>query len=52
MSSRGPNPRVHAEPFRDVKVVEGNAVTVVLGVDYDHYYANMTRTVIVGSWGT
>ncbi len=45
----GPNPRVHAEPFRDSKVVEGAAVTVVLGVDYDHYYANMTRTVIVGS---
>ena len=47
----GPNPRVHAEPFRDVKVVEGTAVTVVLGVDYDHYYANMTRTAIVGSCG-
>ncbi len=45
----GPNPRVHAEPFRDAKVAEGTAVTVVLGVDHDYYYANMTRTVIVGS---
>ena len=45
----GPNPRVHAEPFRDARVVEGTAVTVVLGVDHNHYYANMTRTVLVGS---
>jgi len=44
----GPNPRVHAEPFRDQKVIEGLAVTIVLGVDYNHYYANISRTIIVG----
>ncbi len=44
----GPNPRVHAEPFRDQKVVEGVAVTITLGIDYNHYYTNMSRTIIVG----
>ncbi len=47
----GPKPRVHAEPFRDNVVTEGSAVTVVLGIDRDHYYANMTRTFIVGGSG-
>ena len=41
----GPNPRVHAEPFRDIKVREDSIVTIVLGVDYDFYYANMSRTI-------
>lgn len=45
----GPNPRVHAEPFRDIKVAEGTTVTIVLGIDYNHYYTNMTRTIVVGS---
>ena len=44
----GPSPRVHAEPFRDVKVEENTAVTIVLGVDYNNYYANMSRTILLG----
>ena len=45
----GPHPRVHAEPLSSVKVREGTAVTVVLGIDYLNYYANISRTFIVGS---
>jgi len=41
----GPNPRVHAEPFRDIRVNENSIVTLVLGIDYDFYYANMSRTI-------
>ncbi len=44
----GPNPRVHAEPFRDIKVKENTAVTIVLGIDYNHYYTNMSRTILLG----
>lgn len=44
----GPHPRVHSEPFRDVLVRNNVFVTIVLGVDYDHYYVNMTRTVFIG----
>ncbi len=43
----GPSPRVHSEPFRDVKVGESSAITIVLGIDYNHYYANMSRTLIL-----
>ncbi len=41
-------PRIHAEPFKDVFVERGKFVTVVIGTDYDNYYANMTRTFFVG----
>ncbi len=44
----GPNPRVHAEPFRDIKVREDVAITIVLGIDYNHYYTNMSRTILLG----
>jgi len=45
----GPNPRVHAEPFRGIRVGENTAVTIVLGVDYNHYYTNTSRTIIFGN---
>ncbi len=41
-------PRAHAEPFRDLKVPENGVVTVVIGADYNHYYANTARTFVVG----
>ena len=41
-------PRIHAEPFKDIYVEEGKFVTVVIGTDYDHYYANMTRSFFIG----
>lgn len=44
-------PRAHAEPFRDLKVPENGVVTVVIGADWNHYYANMARTFVVGDPG-
>ncbi|EEB73237.1 Xaa-Pro peptidase family protein [Thermococcus sp. AM4] len=44
-------PRAHAEPFRDLKVPENGVVTVVIGTDWNHYYANTARTFIVGKPG-
>jgi len=41
-------PRVHAEPFRDAYVKDNSVVTVVIGTDYNNYYANMARTFPVG----
>ncbi len=41
-------PRAHAEPFRDAYVKNNSVVTVVIGADYNNYYANMARTFIVG----
>ncbi|AGB04806.1 Xaa-Pro aminopeptidase [Aciduliprofundum sp. MAR08-339] len=41
-------PRVHAEPFRDAYVKDNGVVTVVIGADYNNYYANMARTFLVG----
>lgn len=41
-------PRAHAEPFKDVKIEEGKVVTVVIGADWDHYYANMSRSFPIG----
>ncbi|AHF80245.1 M24 family metallopeptidase [Thermococcus paralvinellae] len=41
-------PRAHAEPFRDIKVERGKFVTVVIGADYNNYYANMTRSFFIG----
>jgi len=42
-------PRVHAEPFRDLYVKKDSIVTVVIGADYNNYYANMARTFVVGN---
>ncbi len=42
-------PRVHAEPFRDLYVKNDSIVTVVIGADYNNYYANMARTFVVGN---
>jgi len=47
----GPQPRVHAEPFRDAKVEEGTFVNVTIGADYDWYYANISRSVFIGQPG-
>ncbi len=44
-------PRVHAEPFRDLKVPENGVVTVVIGTDWNHYHANIARTFTVGEPG-
>jgi len=44
----GPAPRVHSEPFRDIKVREGVFVTVIIAADYNRYYANMSRTIYIG----
>ncbi len=44
----GPHPRIHSEPFKDVRVKKGVSVTIVIGADYNHYYANMARTILVG----
>ena len=44
-------PRAHAEPFRDLKVPENGVVTVVIGADWNSYYANMARTFVVGDPG-
>ncbi len=44
-------PRAHAEPFRDLKVPENGVVTIVIGSDWNHYYANTARTFIVGDPG-
>ncbi len=42
-------PRAHAEPFRDTKIKRDSVVTVVIGADYNNYYANMARTFILGN---
>ena len=44
-------PRVHAEPFRDAIVKKDSVVTVVIGSDYNNYYANMARTFAIGDPG-
>ncbi|WP_461866888.1 M24 family metallopeptidase [Thermococcus sp.] len=44
-------PRAHAEPFRDLRVEESGVVTVVIGADWNHYYANMARTFVLGDPG-
>lgn len=44
-------PRAHAEPFRDLRVPDNGVVTVVIGADWNHYYANMARTFVVGESG-
>ncbi len=47
----GPNPRVHMEPFRDIKVREGTVVALILGIDYNNYYVNLSRTYVIGKSG-
>lgn len=44
-------PRAHAEPFRDLKAPENGVVTVVIGADWNNYYANVARTFVVGEPG-
>ncbi len=44
----GPGSRVHAEPLRDIVVKKGVFVTVVVGADYNRYYANSARTFFAG----
>ncbi len=44
----GPAPRVHSEPFKDIKVRKGVFVTLIIAADYNGYYANMSRTIYVG----
>jgi Xaa-Pro aminopeptidase len=44
-------PRAHAEPFRDLNVPGNGVVTVVIGADWNHYYANVARTFVVGEPG-
>ncbi len=41
-------PRVHAEPFRDAYIRKDSIATVVIGADYNNYYANMARTFVLG----
>ena len=41
-------PRVHAEPFRDAYIKRDSIATVVIGTDYNNYYANMARTFVLG----
>lgn len=40
----GAYPRKHAEPRQDVKIGEGDAVTMTMAGDYEYYYSNETRT--------
>lgn len=44
----GPHPRVHSEPARDVRVRRGVLATVVVGSDYEGYYANASASTFVG----
>jgi len=44
----GPHPRVHAEPLKGITVRKGVLVTVVVGADYDGYYANASASTFVG----
>ncbi len=45
----GPHPRVHSEPLSTIKVREGTFVTIVIGADKFRYYANVSRSVFIGS---
>lgn len=44
----GPHPRVHSEPLRDNIAKKGVFVTLIMGADYNRYYANMSRTIHIG----
>jgi len=41
----GPRPRKHAEPRADVRVEDGQTVSIVAAGDYEGYYGNVSRTV-------
>ncbi|MEL9940162.1 MAG: Xaa-Pro peptidase family protein [Ignisphaera sp.] len=44
----GPHPRVHAEPLRDVVAKKNVLVTIVVGADYNGYYANASASLFIG----
>lgn len=44
----GPRPRVHSEPARDIKVGKNVLVTIVVGSDFEGYYANASASIFVG----
>ncbi len=44
-------PRAHAEPMRDLRIKENSIVTVAIGADLNHYYANTARTLRIGEVG-
>jgi len=41
----GPRPRKHAEPRADVRVDDGQTVSIVTAGDHNGYYGNLSRTV-------
>ncbi len=45
----GPHPRIHSEPFSDVRVRKDTFVTIVVEADYYRYYANKSRSTYIGS---
>jgi len=44
----GPHPRIHAEPFHDIRVVENTFVTIIVSADHNGYYANKSVTIYIG----
>lgn len=44
----GPYPCIHAEPFSDNIVVHDTFVSIVVGADYNGYYANKSISIYVG----
>jgi len=44
----GPHPRIHSEPLSDNKVKKGTFITIVIGADYNGYYANISRSLFIG----
>jgi len=44
----GPNVRIHCQPYRDSILRKGTFLTIIIGADYNNYYANMSRTIFVG----
>ncbi|MEM2904123.1 MAG: Xaa-Pro peptidase family protein [Candidatus Bathyarchaeia archaeon] len=41
----GPRPRKHAEPRADIRVGDGQTVSIVTAGDHEGYYGNVSRTV-------
>ena len=41
-------PRLHAEPLSSFRVEENRFVSIILGVDYNHYYVNNSRSFFMG----
>ncbi|MEM0027059.1 MAG: M24 family metallopeptidase [Ignisphaera sp.] len=44
----GPHPRIHAEPLRGVVIEKNVLVSMVIGADYNGYYANCSASIFVG----